>query len=294
MALHNGIGMNKKIVISTLLIISLLLSVLRPLDKYATQYIDENIVSALLTYGAARSINAGISVVKEIEFSISVGAGVTASPGAALDPLDDLIERFSWVVMMAITSLGIQKLLLTIVGSQLATLILALVSFLYLIFLWKRKGAPATLLTQCVCVVLFTRFALVFVLLTNYVIEQAFIDESKQQSIQNIQMSPIANDYSNITSEQENKIQEDGILDSLKRKFDAVSDSVASKMESIKLLTEAVTDALEDILHLIAIFILQTIILPIALLWALYKATLILFRSFRAKEKEKELISHSL
>jgi len=277
--------MNKKVAMSGLLIIALLLSVFRPLDKYAENYIEENIVSALLTYGAARAINSGISVVKEIEFSISVGAGVNATPGAALDPLDDLIERFSWVVMMAITSLGIQKLLLAILGSQLATVAFAIVALIYLLSLWRSKDKPAALLTQSLCIVLFVRFAFVFVLLTNYLIEEAFIEESKQQSIHNIQMSPIATDYENLKLDTQNIPEEEGILDSLKRKFSAVSDSVASKMESIKVLTEAVTEALEDILHLIAIFILQTIILPIALLWALYKATLMLFAYFRKLEK---------
>jgi len=268
--------MNKKILISVCVVAGLLLALFKPLDNYSEQYIEDNSVAALLTYGAARAINAGLSVIKEIELSISVGGGMAISPGAVLDPLDDLIERFSWVVMMAITSLGIQKLLLMIFSSPLMSGALLLVSAVYLLLLWFSKQQAYThLALKCVLITLFARFAFALVLLASLLVDRLFIDESKQLAMHNIQQSPINQQLVSTPAGAGRESQ--GMFESLRAKFVEISDSMDEKLQAIETLSTAVTDALQDILHLIAIFFLQTILLPITFLWLLYKATLMLF-----------------
>ena len=51
--------------------------------------------SALITFGAARLINAAISFAQEVSFSVGFFGGADFSPFKVLEPIDDSIERFS-------------------------------------------------------------------------------------------------------------------------------------------------------------------------------------------------------
>lgn len=42
-----------------------------------------------------------------------VGVGMTFTPGQILDPLNDLIEQFSQVMLVAMVAFGVEKVLLT-------------------------------------------------------------------------------------------------------------------------------------------------------------------------------------
>ena len=53
-------------------------------------------------------MNGVISVVQSIELSVSLGAGVGVNFGEVLDPLNDLIERFSTLVLYGLAGLGLQ------------------------------------------------------------------------------------------------------------------------------------------------------------------------------------------
>jgi len=63
----------------------------------------------------ARGFNAVVSVFQESEVQLEpAGVGVSLALGQALDPINDLVERFSWVMLASLTSLGIQKFLIEI------------------------------------------------------------------------------------------------------------------------------------------------------------------------------------
>ena len=55
------------------------------------------------------------SVIQDTEIAFSpAGVGVTLAVGEILDPINDLIERFSFVMLVSTASLGIQKILLEV------------------------------------------------------------------------------------------------------------------------------------------------------------------------------------
>ena len=95
-------------------------------------YQEDSITGAFTIYGIARALNAAISMLQGTDISVVV---VSVSIGELLDPINDLIERFSWIVMMAIASLGIQKVLLSVVVSKAANLLIGAVVAGYL-FQW--------------------------------------------------------------------------------------------------------------------------------------------------------------
>ena len=66
---------------------------------------------ALATFAIARAINGVISVIQETQIGFSVGVSTTVAPGQLLDPLNDLIERFSTAALIAATALWAMRLL---------------------------------------------------------------------------------------------------------------------------------------------------------------------------------------
>ena len=81
------------------------------LDQKADTYFSGAITRAGLTYSACRVVNASVSVIKESQIQIEpAGLGVSLATGQVLDPLDDMTERASDILVTAIVSLGIQKI----------------------------------------------------------------------------------------------------------------------------------------------------------------------------------------
>jgi hypothetical protein len=110
-----------KIYMSLLLLVVLMLNISSKPDEIARHYIDDALKASAVAYIAARGINGTISVLQDIEIDAGV---ISGSPGELLDPLNDLIERFSTVMLFATASLGIQKVLLHISGASFLQIII--------------------------------------------------------------------------------------------------------------------------------------------------------------------------
>ena len=83
------------------------------LDRPSQDYVGASLLDAGIIYATARGINALVSALQGTELDMWL---VTFSIGELLDPINDVIERFSGVMTLAIASLVIQQLLLTIVS----------------------------------------------------------------------------------------------------------------------------------------------------------------------------------
>ncbi|MFH2059122.1 MAG: hypothetical protein ABIJ59_09500 [Pseudomonadota bacterium] len=74
-------------------------------------YFQDAIKKAGLAYATCRIVNASVSILKESSLKLEpAGIGVSLALGQALDPIDDMTERLSDVLVTAITSLGVQDL----------------------------------------------------------------------------------------------------------------------------------------------------------------------------------------
>ena len=111
-------------------------------DDVGEGHVDDAFRRALLGYAVARGLNGAISVAQGTEVAVQpAGVGVNFAPGEILDPVNDLVERFSWIMMLAASSLGVQKVLLAMSGwAGLAAAVVA-VGVLWLVGLGLRDGA---------------------------------------------------------------------------------------------------------------------------------------------------------
>ena len=104
------------------------------------QYIDNSFNVASTTFVAARGLNAVISVVQGTELAmVPLGIGMTLTPGQILDPVNDLVEQFSWVMLASTTAIGIEKVAMAISVWPVSKAIYSGFLVLTILFIWWGK-----------------------------------------------------------------------------------------------------------------------------------------------------------
>lgn len=148
------------------------------LDTFSTQQVNGSISSAGLIYGTARGINALVSLLQGTEFSLPF---FTFSVGEVLDPVNDLIERFSQVILVALGSLALQKILLAVVSDALFNVLLSLAALCTAasLFLW-RPALTSTWLRLFLSIA-FLRFSLGVVVLANGWVDARFLHAADER-----------------------------------------------------------------------------------------------------------------
>ncbi|MEA2017990.1 MAG: hypothetical protein U9N59_06045, partial [Campylobacterota bacterium] len=129
-----------KIFITLILILIGFGSLFFELDKSALLLHDEALERSFIAFALAKGLNAVISLIQGTELSVTpLGMGLNISVGEILDPFNDMVERFSWVMLLSSISLGIQKLLLTLSSKVFLQVILMLSIVSTLFFIWIKK-----------------------------------------------------------------------------------------------------------------------------------------------------------
>lgn len=245
------------------------------LDERASSYYDGAVTKALATYAAARMLNAGISAVQGTELALSpAGVGVRLSVGEILDPINDLIERFSWIMLLSTVSLGIQKALLEIgvwVGFRVL-LLLAMAALLAGLWLPLNAGRTRlwTLGFRILLVAVVVRFCIPIVGVTSQALYDAFFADTYNRSTESLEVirgkvhMPIA-----VPNQGEEK-EGGSLLESLRKRAQDTKDvlNVQARLEALK---DTVEDGIDHIMSLITVFLLQTVVIPLLVLWGLIR-----------------------
>jgi len=252
-------------------------------DNMSRHYAEQALTRALATFTVARTLNGVISVAQGTEVALEPGGvGVTLTPGEVLDPVNDLIERFSSVMLVAASSLGLQIVLLKITSSWVVTALLISVLAIWLGTLWfqglqdNKYGALALRLS---IMLVFIRFAIpVVIICTNFLFSTFLLSDQESATAAlegtsarieeiNVQFedgsdSDKASESVDTPSRMKRAAQEwfTGVGDW----FDSIS--VSGRIEQLK---ESAAEATSHIVNLIVIFVLQTILFPLGFLWIL-------------------------
>ena len=240
-----------RIPVVALLVFILALAWMGPLDRMGQDYVDQGLKRATVTFATARTANAVISVLKSTTISVSAIAGASASPGQLLDPLDELIEQFSTLMLAACISLAAQKLLISIGGLFLVNAGVTAVLLAWATWLFLRGDCPRWM-TTLVVMLMFVRFAVPIAALAS---EAAF-------------NAVMAGEYNSAESKVSSTSQ------SLSVAADEVAQSPSRIARAGTLLHELkvkIEDAVHHVVSLMAIFILQTLVLPLLFLWVVYR-----------------------
>jgi hypothetical protein len=246
-------------------------------DAPAYAYVDGSLGRAMATAAVARSIDAGISFVQGTEVSATpLGMGVTVAAGEALDPVNDLVERFSTIMLAAVASLAIQQLLATMAAHPAVSWGLAAAGMVFVVLLLARAGEGATRIAlRAFLFMALIRFGMALAAGANAVIYEVFLDEPYQASHAELtragdELEPLAEELGareDLTLEGE----EPGWLDGMTEYWQSARKSV-DPTTWIDDLEATAGQIVESTIQLIALFLLQTVALPIAVLWLLARA----------------------
>lgn len=116
------------------------------IDQRCIEYLDQTLKRATIAYGLCRATNAIVSVLQKIEIGVEAVGTVTFSPFEWLDPLNDLVERFSWILLAAMASIGIQEFFIRLLPESIINFILLPGLFMWLTGLWLNKYLPINIL----------------------------------------------------------------------------------------------------------------------------------------------------
>jgi hypothetical protein len=243
-----------------IVIIIIAVSWLDFLDKYGETYTTKSLTHAAATYGVARGMNAIVSVLQSTEVSIGVAS---ISPGQFLDPLNDLIERFSWIVMVSMASLGLQKLLLTIASSMVFKILLTLTGLLLIFSIEKKNTRLQNAIIRLFVVSLFLRFAMGAVVWANDLVEYYFLEAPRKEA--SAKLIETKNSLTTLSQDVQKNNGEQSWWEGMK---DAVT-SLTSGREQI--IEEQTNKASNSIIDLVVVYVAQTILFPLIFFWVFYR-----------------------
>jgi hypothetical protein len=268
------------------------------LDDPAMQRVDAGLERALATFAGARALNAAISLAQGTEFTAGIGAQVTLSIGQVLDPVNDMVEVFSNVMLLASVAFGIQKVLLVIGQYVYVKWALTGVLAVWTATRLLSKARPRWLDVALV-LMLMVRFAVPVVSLGSDAIYEHFLQQqySEGQRTLDTTTAAVDNTVSSISAQgamsstalaqgqppypvapSPNAASNGGISESVSAIFGKAAQTTSAFVQSldprpaIERLKEKAGEATRQLINLIVVFLLQTVLVPLALVWALYVA----------------------
>ncbi|QUX92985.1 hypothetical protein CYL31_16945 [Marinomonas sp. A3A] len=154
------------------------------LDTKASDYVSSSLVQALSAFGLAKLFNATVSVLQSIQISVFVSS---VTIGELLDPFNDMVEDFSGVMKVAVSSLIFQSILLKIISTVYFKAFVTLSGLLFGYLYWTKSRFTEVAYKVFVTAV-GAKFLLVLVVLLSALVDASFLNEEKTQTMDKIQI----------------------------------------------------------------------------------------------------------
>lgn len=218
-------------------------------DTRAQRNIEAGLKRALAAFAIARTANGVISVIQETTLGASLVVGVTVSPGQILDPLNDLVEEFSTLMLAASVSFGIQRILVAAGSSWPVAAALTALLLLYGLGAW-RAHPPATWLRRALMLALLVRFAVPVASIGSEAVYDHFMRADLERSQQQIASAADPRAWGELTTLEQIKAAD-------WRHPIAAFDGLKAKAEAM----------VDHIVRVITVFLVQTLLLPLLFIW---------------------------
>jgi hypothetical protein len=239
-------------------------------DKKGSKYLNETIERAVYTFAIVRGINGIISVIQGTNVAVSpAGVGVQLSVGEVLDPVNDLVEHFSWIMLMSCISLGIQKVLMEI-GIWLGFKIMLSFSMLMLsIGFWMPQISGWDLKIwayKLALISLVIRFCIPAVAVVSENTYHLFLKKQYDESIASLEK--VNREIKDTGLADQDKNESESYLNALKKMYENTKETVDIRSK-ILFLKDKISDYANYTVNLMIVFVLQTILIPLCVLWFL-------------------------
>lgn len=258
---------SKQFLIAVVIAVVTLLAMLPQTDQVGSDYVDTAFKRALVTYALARGLNGVISVAQGTEVAVQpAGIGINFAPGEILDPINDLVERFSWIMMLASSSLGVQKVLLSMSawhGLLLALVVVAGITLL--VHILGKHDRLKKILTRVFLFLLVLRFMMPAIAIANNWVYHTFLESDFVQATTNLESARVAIEDINAEVMSEREQEPGGLLNRARDMYQQVLDSVdiEKRLEDYKLAAAHIS---ENTVRLVVVFLMQTLVFPLLFL----------------------------
>jgi len=261
---------NLKILVTLMLCLLAFFSTNKLFDDYGKQYTDEGFQRSLVAFAIGKGLNGAISIVQGTEVALEpAGVGVILTPGQILDPANDLIERFSMMMLICSIALGIQSVLLSIFSSFYFLAAVAVSLLLMALLIWRQLPSSIVLRNSIFRVAVFfliLRFFIPLMAVASDGLYKAFLKPMYDTSTLQLEYSDKT--ITRISEEKNTDDEDENIswyalmtknVESTINAFD-----VEKRVEKLKTEVESLTNSVID---LIVVFTLQTILFPLTFIW---------------------------
>jgi hypothetical protein len=228
----------------------------------ASEQVDSGLNRSLVCFAAARAVNAVLSVLQGTEVAAHpLGFGVTLTIGQVLEPANRMIEQFSALMLLAPVSFAVQKTLLIVSSWWLFSLLLTGVACVWGIGYWR--GSASEKLSRLLAVVLLLRLAIPVVALGSELTFRFFF-ASEYRSAQSVLQAASGN------------LESLGGLDADTRSLgeklrSGITRPATAAKAGFSAVKGAVEQLVERLVHLLALFFLNTLLFPLLILWLLLR-----------------------
>lgn len=240
---------------------------LLPPDRFAREQVTAGLQRSLTAFAAARALGAVVSVVQ----SVKVEVGLSVAPGEALRPLAELTDRFAAVMLAASVAFGVQLLLLGVGGHAAVSVALTVTVAAWAVLRWRclapadapepaRGQGALRWLAPLFVGLLIARFAVPVSALANEAAYHAVMAGEYQSALASL-------DGSREAVAGAAPVAAEGFADRLRQWADRVKSAPAA----IEAVLQSATDWARQIVKLMAVFVLQTAVLPLAFLWIFWR-----------------------
>lgn len=238
----------------------LLLAWRAPIDEAARIQVRDDLARAATVFAVARALGSGLSVVQSANVDAKLfGTGVGFSPGQALRPVQEFVDRFAALMLAASVAFGIQLLLLEIGAHWFVSALLSVGMLAAVVALWRTGSRPIRILQALVVLLLMVRFAVPMSVAANGVVYRAVMAPEYNAAIASLETSPalpgpVAGADQGLTARAKAWLQR-----------------ISDVPDAIEVLLKSASDWADRMIRLTALFVVQTIVLPLGFFWIFWR-----------------------
>lgn len=238
---------------------------------------EKGLTRALASYAVARGLNAVISLAQGTEIAVQpFGIGAVIAVGQFLDPVNDLIEQFSSLMLMASVAFGLQILMIKLGAHWLVAALLTVAAVAAAGAVWWRGGVPRWL-RQVLLVLVIARFAVPLYAVTSEAVYEGLLQDEYATT-----QAGLKQGAESITRATGTELSGEPVaaapVQADKGWWQKALPNVAlPKIPDVRaipnVITEAVNRSVKSIIDTMVLFALQTVVFPVVFLWLLMLAS---------------------
>jgi len=256
-----------------------------PVQSIAKDKTISTLQTTLVAFAAARTINGVLSVAKDSELNLTLGPGVTVAAGKIVQPVHQMIDLLCDLLLITAAALVFQAILADL-GSVLAIKVLLTIFTALALLAWNFQIPHRRLIYNGLAILVLIRFAIPGAVIATHYLSDSLFGNMKGDQIAIVKMA--AHELSP-ESEQESLVAKDsmgsasassarGFWEKLKGFPASVGQTITSITATLKSPIDSVVDWYERnakplpeaIIRLITVFLIEAILLPLALFFAIY------------------------